>query len=66
MWGTNTPQTIRDPRLVNRFDYDGDYGPPLPLSYITKDTTHITKDTTYITKCTTYITKYATYRLEGG
>ena len=27
VWGTNTPQTIRDPRLVNRFDYDGDYGP---------------------------------------
>ncbi len=26
VWGTNTPQTIRDERLVNRFDYDGDYG----------------------------------------
>lgn len=26
VWGTNTPQTIRDDRLVNRFDYDGDYG----------------------------------------
>ena len=26
IWGTHTPQTIRDERLVNRFDYDGDYG----------------------------------------
>jgi UDP-sulfoquinovose synthase len=26
VWGTNTPQTIRDERLCNRFDYDGDYG----------------------------------------
>ncbi|KAJ1616513.1 hypothetical protein T492DRAFT_606159 [Pavlovales sp. CCMP2436] len=26
VWGTNTPQTARDERLVNRFDYDGDYG----------------------------------------
>ena len=26
MWGTNTPQTERDERLINRFDYDGDYG----------------------------------------
>jgi UDP-sulfoquinovose synthase len=26
VWGTNTPQTLRDERLVNRFDYDGDYG----------------------------------------
>lgn len=26
VWGTNTPQTIRDDRLINRFDYDGDYG----------------------------------------
>ena len=26
VWGTNTPQTIRDERLINRFDYDGDYG----------------------------------------
>mmetsp|Transcript_17334 Transcript_17334/g.35208 ORF Transcript_17334/g.35208 Transcript_17334/m.35208 type:complete len:441 (-) Transcript_17334:124-1446(-) len=26
VWGTNTEQTIKDPRLVNRFDYDGDYG----------------------------------------
>ncbi|MET3943310.1 NAD-dependent epimerase/dehydratase family protein [Corynebacterium mucifaciens] len=26
IWGTNTPQTLRDERLVNRFDYDGDYG----------------------------------------
>ena len=24
--GTQTPQTIRDERLINRFDYDGDYG----------------------------------------
>ena len=24
--GTNTLQTIRDERLINRFDYDGDYG----------------------------------------
>jgi len=24
--GTNTAQTIRDERLINRFDYDGDYG----------------------------------------
>lgn len=26
VWGTNTPQTRKDERLVNRFDYDGDYG----------------------------------------
>jgi len=26
VWGTQTDQTARDPRLVNRFDYDGDYG----------------------------------------
>ncbi|MCP9772403.1 NAD-dependent epimerase/dehydratase family protein [Synechococcus sp. Tobar12-5m-g] len=26
VWGTNTALTDRDPRLVNRFDYDGDYG----------------------------------------
>jgi UDP-sulfoquinovose synthase len=26
VWGTQTKQTARDERLVNRFDYDGDYG----------------------------------------
>jgi len=26
VWGTQTDQTIRDDRLINRFDYDGDYG----------------------------------------
>lgn len=26
VWGTNTQETMLDPRLVNRFDYDGDYG----------------------------------------
>jgi len=26
VWGTNTLETIRDERLINRFDYDGDYG----------------------------------------
>ena len=26
VWGTQTQETILDPRLVNRFDYDGDYG----------------------------------------
>jgi UDP-sulfoquinovose synthase len=26
VWGTQTEQTSRDERLVNRFDYDGDYG----------------------------------------
>ena len=26
VWGTQTPQTVLDDRLVNRFDYDGDYG----------------------------------------
>lgn len=26
VWGTNTEDTNRDPRLINRFDYDGDYG----------------------------------------
>jgi UDP-sulfoquinovose synthase len=26
VWGTNTALTDRDPRLTNRFDYDGDYG----------------------------------------
>nr|CRH06895.1 UDP-sulfoquinovose synthase [Candidatus Magnetococcus massalia] len=26
IWGTQTDQTILDERLINRFDYDGDYG----------------------------------------
>ncbi|TAM69257.1 MAG: NAD-dependent epimerase/dehydratase family protein [Microbacteriaceae bacterium] len=26
VWGTQTAQTSSDPRLINRFDYDGDYG----------------------------------------
>ena len=26
VWGTQTAQTCRDDRLINRFDYDGDYG----------------------------------------
>lgn len=26
VWGTNTVETNRDERLINRFDYDGDYG----------------------------------------
>lgn len=26
VWGTHTEQTMRHPQLVNRFDYDGDYG----------------------------------------
>jgi len=26
VWGTNTESTLKDPRLTNRFDYDGDYG----------------------------------------
>ena len=26
VWGTQTTQTLRDIRLINRFDYDGDYG----------------------------------------
>jgi UDP-sulfoquinovose synthase len=26
VWGTNTDLTEKDPRLTNRFDYDGDYG----------------------------------------
>lgn len=26
VWGTHTAQTQRDERLINRFDYDGDYG----------------------------------------
>lgn len=26
VWGTQTAETRADPRLVNRFDYDGDYG----------------------------------------
>jgi len=26
VWGTNTELTEQDPRLTNRFDYDGDYG----------------------------------------
>jgi len=26
VWGTQTAQTAQDPRLINRFDYDGDYG----------------------------------------
>ena len=26
VWGTNTPATLEDEALINRFDYDGDYG----------------------------------------
>jgi len=26
VWGTQTVETARDERLINRFDYDGDYG----------------------------------------
>ena len=26
VWGTQTPETVGDERLINRFDYDGDYG----------------------------------------
>ncbi len=26
VWGTSTPETALDERLINRFDYDGDYG----------------------------------------
>ncbi len=26
VWGTNTPETSLDELLINRFDYDGDYG----------------------------------------
>ena len=26
VWGTQTPQTVLHERLINRFDYDGDYG----------------------------------------
>ena len=26
VWGTNTPETLMHEKLVNRFDYDGDYG----------------------------------------
>lgn len=26
VWGTRTKETSRDERLINRFDYDGDYG----------------------------------------
>lgn len=26
VWGTNTPETLLDGALTNRFDYDGDYG----------------------------------------
>ena len=26
VWGTNTEATNKDPKLTNRFDYDGDYG----------------------------------------
>ncbi len=26
VWGTNTSETAKDDRLINRFDYDGDYG----------------------------------------
>jgi UDP-sulfoquinovose synthase len=26
VWGTQTEETLRDERLINRFDYDGDYG----------------------------------------
>ena len=25
IWGTNTTETALDERLINRFDYDGDY-----------------------------------------
>src|SRR3546814_11314989 len=32
VWGTQTPETERDERLINRFDYDGDYGTVLNRS----------------------------------
>ena len=26
VWGTNTKETLQHPDLINRYDYDGDYG----------------------------------------
>ena len=26
VWGSDTPETMMDESLINRFDYDGDYG----------------------------------------
>jgi len=34
VWGTNTRETCMDERLVNRFDYDGDYGTVLRTARI--------------------------------
>ena len=40
VWGTNTDQTVRDERLVNRFDYDGDYGTVLNRCALSLFNTH--------------------------
>jgi len=38
VWGTQTPETELDERLINRFDYDGDYGTVLNAFINIKDT----------------------------
>lgn len=34
VWGTHTAQTQKDERLINRFDYDGDYGTVLNRFFV--------------------------------
>ena len=33
VWGTQTEQTRRDERLINRFDYDGDTTAPFSTDF---------------------------------
>lgn len=40
VWGTQTEQTRRDERLINRFDYDGDYGTVLNRFLMQAATSH--------------------------
>jgi len=40
VWGTNTEETNLDERLINRFDYDGDYGTVLNRFLIQAATGH--------------------------
>lgn len=40
VWGTQTRETLRDERLINRFDYDGDYGTVLNRFLVQAATGH--------------------------
>ncbi|MFC1488224.1 NAD-dependent epimerase/dehydratase family protein [Thermodesulfobacteriota bacterium] len=40
VWGTNTPETLLDDALINRFDYDGDFGTVLNRFLMQAATSH--------------------------